>query len=154
MKLLIAGIPATRKTTLGDYLQAERGFLHLDFEATNSWPSEIQRKWGSQLDRLNFLKNPGTPLVITWGFMPGTPDEMTVREFQDLGFKFIWFDGNREAARREFIKRGTVPVEALDNQMMRINNLDLDSFNPIIVNTFDGDGGLLPIADIVSIVLG
>ena len=32
MRLLITGVPGTGKTTVGDYLASEYGFVHLDFE--------------------------------------------------------------------------------------------------------------------------
>lgn len=52
----------------------------------------------------------------------------------------VWFDGDRAAARREFLKRGTVGEDLLDIQMGKINRLDLASFNPLQFNPFDADG--------------
>jgi hypothetical protein len=92
------------------------------------------------------------PIVITWGFMPGVDDD-AIRRLQGHGYKLIWFDGNREAARREFIKRGTVPEQLLDIQMERINKMDLASFNPVIIDTFDDQGDLLPIDQVAASVM-
>ncbi|SRR6266568_3510048 len=136
-RLLITGVPATGKTTLGDHLRDSRGFLHLNFEDQNSWPAEARRPAASLADFVAQLERTGRPVVITWGFKPGSPAEAMVRELQGHGYKLIWLDGNREAARREFIKRNEllvvaghrpIPSELLDLQMARIDRLDVDSF--------------------------
>jgi hypothetical protein len=82
-------------------------------------------------------------VVITWGFVPGV-DDNTVRRLQAMGFRMVWFDGNRAAARREFLKRGTVGEDLLNLQMARIATLDLVSFQPMQFNPFDANGEFLP----------
>ncbi|SRR6266498_967208 len=153
MKLLITGIPATRKTTLGNHLRDHHGFFHLDVEdaLSRGWTQELSGcvTWHDRAGRLDAMAR---PVVITWGFMPGQ-DEATIRLLQGYGYKLIWFDGNRDAARREFIKRGTVPEWLLDLQMARIDAMDLSSFHPVTINTFDDEGGLLPIEDLAALVL-
>jgi hypothetical protein len=67
------------------------------------------------------LKFPCASNVVTWGFVPDhQTSESIVLQFRAAGFMLIWFDGNRPAALREFIKRGTalemirdLPLEAL-----------------------------------------
>ena len=93
------------------------------------------------------------PIVVTWGFMPGSSDETAVRYFQAAGFTLIWFDGNRVAARQVFIARGTVPTQALDAQMIRINRMDLAAFKPVIIDTFDSTGNFLPINEVAELVI-
>ncbi len=150
MKLLVTGIPATRKTTLGDHLRDVHGFYHLDAE--NAALIQALRdpagcdRIVARLDALN------KPIVITWGFMPGADDD-AIRRLQGHGYKLIWFDGNREAARREFIKRGTVPEALLDIQMGRISKMDLAIFNPVIINPFDDQGNILPIDRLAALVM-
>jgi hypothetical protein len=151
--LLITGIPATGKTKVGNFLRDNKGFVHVDFEDPQAWPSQLQRQWGTPRELVDYLKNMKRPIVVTWGFMPGSSDEAVVRYFQEAGFTLIWFDGNREAARRAFIARGTVPTQALDAQMVRINNMDLAAFEPIIIDTFDSAGNFLPINDVVELVI-
>ncbi|CAN5748932.1 hypothetical protein BH11PAT2_BH11PAT2_01450 [soil metagenome] len=127
MKILITGIPGTGKTTIGDYLESEKGFLHLNMERTSL--EEMTR----------FHESSAPNKVITWGFVP-IVQNADIKNLQELGYKMFWFDGNREAARREFIERGDVPEDLLDAQLSRIESLDLSIFNPTLINTFDANG--------------
>ncbi len=130
MNILITGIPGTGKTTIGEYLVQHHGFTHFDMEVSRG------EKFDQQFNTFNILEG---NKVITWGFMPGTHDDI-VLQFKNMGYRMIWFDGDRPSARREFIKRGTVSVDALNKQISRINKLDLAIFNPIQINTFNQNG--------------
>ena len=139
--LLITGVPGTGKTTIGDHLAEEYGFIHLDVELLDSWSVELKdlflsNSWAEFIKR---LKSYGKDIVMTWGFMPGVHDN-AVKDLQELGFKLIWFDGNREAARVAFLKRGTVDEPTLDIQMARVEKMNIQSLNPTIINTFDENG--------------
>lgn len=146
MNFLITGIPATGKTTIGNYLESKYNFLHLDCELYKN--QEEQKK---QIE--NFLKKKGNK-VITWGFMPGEEDEK-ILELQRLSYKMIWFDTvNRKFAENLFIKRAKErdqrynysfekSMDDLRIQMARIESMDLSKFNPLILDTFDSDGNLL-----------
>jgi hypothetical protein len=71
-----------------------------------------------------------------------------------LGFRWIWFDGNRVAARRAFIARGTVPEHLLDLQMQRIEqHLGPEPHGAKVIDTFDADGVFLPHEEITNPVL-
>ncbi len=146
MKLLITGIPGTGKTSIGNFLESGRGYKHLDIEnvfKTHGVPGlEIVEK---------FLAEKGENMVITWGFRT-VEDEPLVRRLQSLGYKMIWFDGNREAARREFLKRGDVPEALFDLQLRKIDKMDLDSFKAMKVNTFDERGEFLSQGEIVGLM--
>ncbi len=137
MKLLITGIPGTGKTSIGNYLASVKGYEHLDIEAALKRHDAV----GAKIIK-DFMDSPAENKVITWGFIPIT-DDAGVQQLLDVGYKLIWFDGNREAARREFLKRGDVPVEALDNQMAKIEKFDVEKFKPIYINTFSEDGMFL-----------
>ncbi len=151
MILLITGIPGTGKTTIGDYLQEKYGFTHLDME-------NIILSLG--VSYLQFLTNTiskaielNQDIVITWGFMPGV-DDNRVLHLKKMGAKLIWFDGNREAARKAFLARGTVSELELDKQMRRIKNTDIiEIFKPIVFNTFKEDSSFLPKEEIASKLL-
>ena len=97
-------------------------------------------------------KQTGEGVVVTWGFMPGLDDD-TVRRLQRMGFQMIWFDGNRAAARREFLKRGNVSEDLLNLQMGRIATLDLASFAPTPFNPFDEQGVLVSRAEVARRLL-
>jgi len=131
-KLLITGIPGTGKTTIGNYLAEHYEFNHHDFEEHFNNPTGLEK----------FIQNSSLNKVITWGFVPGGHDTV-INSIQDLGYIMIWFDGNRVAARKAFMARGTVPEILLDLQMERIVKMDLQKFNPIQFNTFDCDGNFL-----------
>src|SRR5215471_15479739 len=103
--LLITGIPGTGKTTYGNEFARELGFLHYDLE-------EEQTLNHFLADPVEFIRKASTGnknVVVTWGFVPD--DERSVslaQQFRIAGFDWIWFDGNRPAALREFLKRATV----------------------------------------------
>ncbi len=147
MKLLITGIPGTGKTTIGNYFASAKGYEHFEIEA-------ILKRHGSAGFPIieAFIDRPSENKVVTWGFLP-VVDDALVRRFQGLGYRMFWLDGNREAARREFLKRGDVPVIALDNQMAKIEKFDLDSFKPIHINPFSKDGIFLEKEKIVEMIL-
>jgi hypothetical protein len=78
---------------------------------------------------------------VTWGFVPTHAQIEVVNQFGANGFRLVWFDGNRPAALREFIKRGTVPEELFYAQMWRIENSKvIRQIKPRIVDTFDENG--------------
>jgi hypothetical protein len=84
------------------------------------------------------LKKAGGDVVISWGFLPDV-QLVFVRALRSLGFTWVWFDGNRAAARREYLWVGRVEA-ALDRQMERIQaNIDprMTRLAPVVVNTFD-----------------
>jgi hypothetical protein len=142
-KLLITGIPGMGKTNFGNYLAAEHRYVHIDMESGN-YISAIM------VSPINFIENfvKEERVVVTWGFVPSDEQINTVKLFRNYGFKIIWFDGDRVAARREFTKRDQAngfeylnkSLMALDLQLGRIENTKvIDKIEPIIINTFNKD---------------
>lgn len=145
----IAGIPGTGKTTVGNHLFDKYGFKHLDVEVVLQSPNPAQKVNLAIME----AKNNNIDLVITWGLQPGS-DDNTILAIKNLGAKLIWFDGNREAARKVFLERNTVSGELLDIQMSKINSVDIvNIFDPIIFNTFDKNGDFLDKDEIVKQLL-
>lgn len=141
----ITGVPGTGKTAIGNYLADNHGFKHLDVEVALQHPNPVE----IIQQTITEAQNNNSDFVITWGFQPGSDDKIVIA-IKNLGAKLIWLDGNREAARKAFIKRGGVPVELLDIQMGRINSVNItETFDPIIFNTFDDSGEFLDKAEIV-----
>jgi hypothetical protein len=100
------------------------------------------------------LKKAGGDVVITWGFLPDV-QLVFVRALRSLGFTWVWFDGNRPAARREYLWVGRVEA-ALDRQMERIHaNIDphMARLAPAAVNTFDDTGQFREPDEIVTELL-
>jgi hypothetical protein len=138
MKLLITGIPGTGKTCIGNYLEDKKGYEHFDIEDT------FKRYGGKRCMELlqDFVGKLGDKKVITWGFVPSDNDDIVIA-LQTLGYRMFWFDGNRDAARREFLKRNDIPEDLFNIQLGRIEQMDLNKFGPIRFNTFDDSGEFL-----------
>lgn len=146
--LLITGIPGTGKTTIGDYLQKNYQFIHYNFEIQTTLNQFANEKDG-------FISKTITQpnVVISWGFMPYGHTEHVVK-FMKGGFDVIWFDGNRIAAFREFMKRGTVSESAFSLQMSNICSSKVIEFlRPRIINTFDENGHFRALGDIAAEIL-
>lgn len=117
----VCGIPGSGKTSYCEWLERQKGFLHLDFDqllrglGTQTKLSLIALLQGNPDAFISRLSQEGQFTVIDWGF----PLSMLprVRWFQQKGTATWWFDGDREAARQAFIKRGTVSLEAFRVQM-------------------------------------
>jgi len=146
--LLITGIPGTGKTTVGNYLREHFGFIHYDFEDEN-----VLKLFGQDKNRFISRALTRKRVVITWGFMPYGHTEH-VFEIKRRGFILIWFDGDRDAALREFSKRGTVSGEQFQIQLSNINSSGvLSMINPHIINTFDSRGRFRTLEEIAHDVM-
>jgi hypothetical protein len=135
---LITGIPGTGKTELGDNLAKDFGFGHYDLED----PNTLNRLLSDPTQFIADIVSQSRDTAVTWGFNPeNQPSVSAVREFRKLGFKLIWFDGNRPAALRAFIRRGTVPEIAFYAQMYRIEaSKIIDAIQPVVIDPFDIQG--------------
>lgn len=95
--LLIMGIPGTGKTSIGDYLQAVHGFLHID--------REIHQPPSFSRDPAGFLADSKQDIVATWGFRPKAPEDIQgVQQLLQLDFRGVWLDGYRPWALRYFLQ--------------------------------------------------
>ena len=152
-KILISGIPGTGKTTVGAYLQEHHRFLHLDFERQAEIERFLLGRRGELLGKLATVAHDVTDIVISWGFLPETQLAFVVA-LRDCGFDWVWFDGNRDAARRAFLARGTSSLATFDVQLRAIaENLDLDQLRPRIVDPFTRGGSFRPVEEIAGEVL-
>src|SRR6266481_3695643 len=109
--ILVAGIPGSGKSTYCQWLEQEKGFLHLDFD-------ELLQGRGTEpkLELIRCLSHTAEtfvgviskldqPIAIDWGFPPGYLS--LVNLFRLNGFAIWWLDGDRDAAKASFIQRGT-----------------------------------------------
>lgn len=141
-KLLIVGIPGMGKTRIGNYLQEKYDFIHTDMECENN----IAKIIAAPSVFIDELVAQDRNLVVTWGFVPSDQLINIVNSFKDYDFKIIWFDGDRDAARREFVQRDSQygneylngQMGALELQLNRIIGSDvIKRINPKIINTFN-----------------
>jgi hypothetical protein len=153
--VLLTGLPATGKTTLGEHMATEHGFVHLDFEDMGT----LGRFW--KFDERGFrkqlapLKTQKRDVVVTWGFAPDV-QLRCVTFMRSLGFDWVWLDGDRDAAHRVFTARATASEEAWQIQMGKVNvyiDPNLDRLRPRIIDPFDAAGRLRPTAEVAAEVL-
>ena len=146
--LLITGIPGTGKTTYGDEVAREFGFSHYDLEDQQTLNHFVANPAQSIRESLSENKN----VVVTWGFVPD--DELSVslvRQFRTAGFDWIWFDGNRPAALRQFQNRATVQEIAFYVQMYRIEKSGIvERLKPTVINPFDERGAFKPTVELLA----
>ena len=119
--LLIAGIPATGKSTACRILARDHGFAHYDMEChPRGWPApELKTIWDrSRPSFVSALRSRHTRIALDWGFPPHCLD--WVAELQALGARLIWLTGDVAQARRFFIQRGGQSVSLFDDQVARI----------------------------------
>lgn len=133
---LITGIPGTGKTTLGDLLAKERGFVHYNLE-DDDLLTHVLVDPPAFIRRVEFDQHDA---VITWGFDPVPHKINLVLLLKEHQFKLLWFDGNREAAFLAFQRRGTVPdllfrlqVQNID-RMRVIEQIDPTVYDPFLAN--------------------
>jgi hypothetical protein len=132
--ILITGVPGTGKTWYGNAFAKQFGFRHYDLENSKT----RQRYFGAPAEFIAAILKRNEDAVVTWGFVPDAQQIEMVRQFEAGGFKLVWFDGNRPAAIRAFIRRGDVSEEALYAQMWKIENSRvIQKIAPLIINTFD-----------------
>lgn len=152
-KVLVTGIPATGKTTLGDYLRDQHGFRHLNFET-----ADLLRFLpdGFTLDRgrLREAEREGRNIVITWGFVPDTQFE-AVLKIRGMGFRWVWFDGDRETALSKYLLHGR-PREAWELQLAKIRSVidpQLAKLAPMLLDPFTTSGEYRAIEEVANEVI-
>jgi hypothetical protein len=92
--LFFAGVPATGKSWLGQWLAEERGYLHIDAEKGNGkhfTDLNLERQWddlfntGSASNFVEAVNLLGKPVIVNWGFP--TDFLFAVSELQEKGFQ-------------------------------------------------------------------
>jgi hypothetical protein len=148
--VLLTGIPATGKSSYGRWLEANKGFIHLDLENAKPEHANLVGIWWGICKGTNsveaMLQEAGRPVAVDWGFPPHLYP--WVQAAKDAGVSVWWFDGDRAAARESFIQRDTVPVAALDVQMASIANYwpNIEPIlGPSIIEAIKPDGSYEPL---------
>src|SRR5216683_8158329 len=109
--LFIAGIPAAGKSNLGNWLEAQHGFIHIDDEKNHRLDElGVHDLWDSCLASMDCapfaqqLRQLRRPVIFNWGF-PGSywPAAAALKQ---AGFTCWWFDADIVRARLEFQRMG------------------------------------------------
>ena len=172
--LLVCGLPATGKTTFGDWLCDTHEYIHLDLESRDCLvTSGLPEFWSERIWDLNdqelrdffdYLLTHDRATVMTWAFH--TDLLPLVRSLVGYGCQPWWFDADRVAARHAFrtrkriIKEGVIVVGEPDmrNYDWHISSLDQHQeeiasiFNGNTVETLLADGTRLTCTDIWTLI--
>jgi len=112
-------VPATGKSHFGRWLSEQHGYAHVDIEKDDVrrllglrhvW--DIFTNSGDLLPLVAALRTLGPCVIFDWGFLPHCLS--AVATFKSNGAELWWFDGDRNRARQEFIKRNTVALANFD----------------------------------------
>lgn len=137
--LLLSGIPASGKSSLGRYLASECGVLHVDAEE----PGELlfnglREAWnelflsGSAKALVDAVSSSSASVVLDWGFPP--PCLPQVRAMRAAGFELWWLDGDHDAAHQLYRARPDKNSEPAWQRQMRA----IEQSWPQIEELFDG----------------
>jgi hypothetical protein len=122
--LFVAGVPATGKTWLGNWLAETRGYTHIDAE--RNWdPGLVATGFKAEWDSIfqhrdaqifaEMLRRLSRPAVVNWGFP--TQFLHLAAALKLAGFQLVWLTGDRDQARAAFVRRGGIDPRCFDRQM-------------------------------------
>ena len=112
--LLVTGTPGTGKRPLGSYLETERDFVHVDLDSRRT-RTQFLRAGEDELRReLATVTGASRKVVVTWTFTSET-QLAYVEVMRELGFEWLWMDGDQGAAYDSFVAEGaTDPPRFID----------------------------------------
>lgn len=151
--ILVAGTPASGKTSFGDYLRDKKHFLHVDIEEFEGsyfhavWAAALRLKDVSLF--LNTLKERSHNTVLSWGFH--LDDLQIVADLKRAGVRLWWFEADEARARERYISRGADSIDVFEAQMKRIrhNRARIEElFQPNILTTLRPDNTCLTFREI------
>ena len=158
--LLLSGIPAAGKSHFGRWLEEAHGYVHLDVEKEGCLArNHLLDAWNRCFalpDVGPFVKalyRLGDRVVVNWGFPPRCLS--VVQRFKAAGLVPWWFDADHDAARRAFVIRNDVPLQAFEIQMADIReqwaNIEA-TFRPNIITTLAADDSRLPVEETYKVI--
>jgi len=154
-QVLLAGIPATGKSTFGTWLSKEKHFKHEDLERHPNHLEWLERKPPGRF--IDELRARWPDFILNWGFPPNDRCFAKVRSLVDAGMTPWWFDGDRGAALDSFVRRDTVNREAWNAQLAQIEDrwADIeDIFGANRIDVIDSDGVYLTCPEIYEVMFG
>ena len=151
--ILVAGTPASGKTSFGDYLRDKKHFLHIDIEEFDGsylhsvWLAAVKLKEMSLF--LNTIKERSHNAVLSWGFH--LDDLNIVADLKRAGVRVWWFEADEARAREKFIARGNGSLDVFEAQMKRIksNRARIEElFQPNMLTTLRPDNSRMAFREI------
>lgn len=154
MIIFICGIPASGKSSFGEFLRDKHGYFYIDMEHS-PWADEtihsvwdlIFKELGNENrigDFVKVLEAKGDKVVLDLGFVPNDAYFWIISSLRSFGCKVIWFNCPYDVARKRFVSRITSPpIELFEKQMNRISDnwkIIVDRINPEIVEIIREDG--------------
>ena len=106
--ILISGVPCCLKTTFGDWLRDNRGFLHVDIESEEFRSGPLLPHWrrtvpGRVQEFLSVISRNNSRVVLTWGYPEVCAD--WIPSFRTAGVRCLWFFGEVDLALTNWIGR-------------------------------------------------
>lgn len=146
--MLVSGVPASGKTTFGDFLRDQHGYLHVDLEARPENRTILHQFW-SQCWRNQSVGHFFAELsvihprcVITWGIPFDCLPIVTT--LQATNVECWWFDAEITLAESEWVRReGRQPVGVEREQFDKLRaspNRAAQLFGEKVIVTLDSKG--------------
>ncbi len=138
MKLFISGIPGSGKTPFADWLRDEFGFMHIDFELLSGAYQQFLSQHAWNLCWFFADMSRFSPCVVgSWGFpIQALPNVQTLN---GSDVRLIWFDGDREVACKDWMRKTGRPdtefrmqVATIDSRIAEIRSLFRDGWIEVI----------------------
>lgn len=125
--VFVAGVPATGKSWLGQWLAENQGYIHIDAEKDGGADFDragIHTEWDDLISRgqadrfVRAVRKLRKPVVVNWGFP--TRYLYVVSALKAEGVSTWWLQAQRKLAREAFVRRGGIDPVYFDRQMADI----------------------------------
>lgn len=145
--ILVSGFPGTGKTTIGDWLEKNRDYVHINMEEGHRTTQILNDFNGFSEQYLKGNNN----LVMTWGFSPDWETVRIVKKLQDFGFKTFWFTGDLATSREVILDRRDFDEETLQTQVSELKKWNIpEKIDVTIVDVFGNTGKFQSIDDLAK----
>lgn len=156
---LISGVPCCLKTTFGDWLRDQRGFVHIDVESRAFARSPFHAIWSHTLPfnisaMVRALNDLHPRVVLTWGY--DTAFFKHVPRLQNAGIDCWWFHSDIEQAHRNWTGRqGHEPEGVFKSHFDNLRVLHpeiLSVYGSRAMQTLSPDGRYMALEDIARVL--
>lgn len=146
----VAGLPATGKSWLGQWLAETQGYIHIDAEKDGGADFDrtgLHAEWNDLISRgradrfVSAVRSLRNPVIVNWGFP--TRYLYVVSALQSERVSTWWLQAHPNLAREAFVKRGGIDPVYFDRQVSDIERewlLIASVFGPNIVEGLRPDG--------------